>query len=146
MKKRVKISIRKSDKKIFINIYNKKDGVVVEADDFSLNSNSKYCVKYSSRWFALRSIFSMAFSLRKKTPEIEINSVNTNIDSFIKKNLEAIFVGLEALGLADRNTFYNRSDMSFHREESKWLVKEFNKLNREKFIKYLKKHLKNNQM
>ena len=29
MKKRVKISIRKSDKKIFINIYNKKDGVFV---------------------------------------------------------------------------------------------------------------------
>ena len=88
----------------------------------------------------------MAFSLRKRTPEIEINSVNTNIDSFIKKNLEAIFVGLETLGLADRNTFYNRSDMSFHREESKWLVKEFSKLNREKFTKYLKKHLKNNQM
>ena len=146
MKKRVKISIRKSDKKIFINIYNKKDGVVVEANDFGLNSNSKYCIKYSSKWFAFRSIFSMAFSLKRKTPEIEINSVNTNIDSFIKKNLEAIFVGLETLGLADRNTFYNRSDMSFHREESKWLVKEFNKLNREKFTKYLKKHLKNNQM
>ena len=144
MKKRVKISIRKSDKKIFINIYNKKDGVVVEADDFSLNSNSKYCVKYSSKWFAFRSVLSIAFSLKKKTPEIEINSVNTNIDSFIKKNLEAIFMGLEALGLADRNTFYNRSDMSFHKEESKWLVKEFNKLNREKFTKYLKKHLKNN--
>ena len=142
MKKRVKISIRKSDKKIFINIYNKKDGVVVEADDFSLNSNSKYCVKYSSKWFAFRSVLSIAFSLKKKTPEIEINSVNTNIDSFIKKNLEAIFVGLEALGLADRNTFYNRSDMSFHKEESKWLVKEFNRLNREKFTKYLKKHLK----
>ena len=92
----------------------------------------------------------MAFSLKKKTPEIEINSVNANIrihiDSFIKKNLEAIFVGLETLGLADRNTFYNRSDMSFHRDESKWLVKEFSKLNREKFTKYLKKHLKNNQM
>ena len=146
MKKRVKISIRKSDKKIFINIYNKKDGVVVEANDFGLNSNSKYYVKYSSKWFAFKSIFSMAFSLKKKTPEIEINSINTNIDSFIKKNLEAIFVGLETLGLADRNTFYNRSDMSFHREESKWLVKEFSKLNREKFIKYLKKHLKNNQM
>ena len=146
MKKRVKISIRKSDKKIFINIYNKKDGVVVEANDFGLNSNSKYYVKYSSGWFAFRSIFSIAFSLRKRTPEIEINSVNTNIDSFIKKNLEAIFVGLETLGLADRNTFYNRSDMSFHKEESKWLVKEFNKLNREKFTKYLKKHLKNNQM
>ena len=146
MKKRVKISIRKSDKKIFINIYNKKDGVVVEANDFGLNSNSKYYVKYSSRWFAFKSIFSMAFSLRKKIPEIEINSINANIDSFIKKNLEAIFVGLETLGLADRKTFYNRSDMSFHREESKWLVKEFNKLNREKFTKYLKKHLKNNQM
>ena len=146
MKKRVKISIRKSDKKIFINIYNKKDGVVVEANDFGLNSNSKYCVKYSSRWFAFRSIFSIAFSLRRRTPEIEINSVNTNMDSFIKKNLEAIFVGLETLGLADRNTFYNKNDMSFHREESKWLVKEFNKLNREKFTKYLKKHLKNNQM
>ena len=144
MKKRVKISIRKSDKKIFINIYNKKDGVVVEADDFSLNSNSKYCVKYSSGWFAFRSVLSIAFSLKKKTPEIEINSVNTNIDSFIKKNLEAIFMGLEALGLADRNTFYNRSDMSFHREESKRLVKEFSKINREKFTKYLKKHLKNN--
>ena len=146
MKKRVKISIRKSDKKIFINIYNKKDGVVVEANDFGLNSNSKYYVKYSSRWFAFKSIFSIAFSLRKKTPEIEINSVNANTDSFIKKNLEAIFVGLEALGLADRNTFYNKNDMSFHKEESKWLVKEFNKLNREKFTKYLKKHLKNNQM
>ena len=146
MKKRVKISIRKSDKKIFINIYNKKDGVVVEANDFGLNSNSKYYVKYSCRWFAFKSILSIAFSLRKKTPEIEINSINANIDSFIKKNLEAIFVGLETLGLADRNTFYNRSDMSFHKEESKWLVKEFNKLNREKFIKYLKKHLKNNQM
>ena len=146
MKKRVKISIRKSDKKIFINIYNKKDGVVVEANDFGLNSNSKYYVKYSSRWFAFKSIFSIAFSLRRKTPEIEINSVNANTDSFIKKNLEAIFVGLETLSLADRNTFYNRSDMSFHREESKWLVREFNKLNREKFIKYLKKHLKNNQM
>lgn len=144
MKKRVKISIRKSDKKIFINIYNKKDGVVVETNDFGLNSNSKYCVKYSSKWFTLRSIFSMAFSFKKKIPEIEINSVNVNTDSFIKKNLEAIFVGLEALGLADRNTFYNRSDMSFHREESKWLVKEFSKLNREKFTKYLKKHLKNN--
>ena len=146
MKKRVKISIRKSDKKIFINIYNKKDGVVVEANEFGLSSNSKYYVRYSSRWFAFKSIFSIAFSLRRKTPEIEINSVNANIDSFIKKNLEAIFMGLETLGLADRNTFYNRSDMSFHREESKWLVKEFSKLNREKFIKYLKKHLKNNQM
>ena len=146
MKKRVKISIRKSDKKIFINIYNKKDGVVVEANEFGLSSNSKYHTKYSSRWFAFKSIFSIAFSLRKRTPEIEINSVNTNIDSFIKKNLEAIFVGLETVGLADRNTFYNKSDMSFHREESKWLVKEFSKLNREKFTKYLKKHLKNNQM
>ena len=144
MKKRVKISIRKSDKKIFINIYNKKDGVIVEADDFSLNSNSKYCVKYSSGWFALKNIFSIAFSLKKKTPEIEINSVNINIDSFIKKNLEAIFIGLEALGLADRNTFYNKNEMSFHREESKWLVKEFDRLNKDKFTKYLKKHLKNN--
>ena len=144
MKKRVKISIRKSDKKIFINIYNKKDGVVVEPNDFGLNSNSKYYVKYSSRWFAFKSIFSIAFHLRKKTPEIEINSVIATTDSFIKKNLEAIFVGLETLGLADRNTFYNRSDMSFHREESKLLVKEFSKLNREKFTKYLKKHLKNN--
>ena len=146
MKKRVKISIRKSDKKIFINIYNKKDGVVVEADEFWLSSNSKYCVKYSSRWFAFKSIFSIAFSLKKKIPEIEISSVNVNTDSFIKKNLEAIFVGLEALGLADRNIFYNKNDMSFHKEESKWLVKEFNKLNKEKFTKYLKKHLKNNQM
>ena len=144
MKKRVKISIRKSDKKIFINIYSKKDGVVVEANDFGLNSNSKYCVKYSSRWFAFKNIFSIAFSLKRKTPEIEINSINTSIDSFVKKNLEAIFVGLEALGLADRNTFYNKSDMSFHREESKWLVKEFDRLNKEKFTKYLKKHLKNN--
>lgn len=144
MKKRVKISIRKSDKKIFINIYNKKDGVVVEANDFGLSPNSKYHVEYSSRWFAFRSIFSIAFSLKKKTPEIEISSANVNIDSFIKKNLEAIFVGLEALGLADRNTFYNRSDMSFRKGESKWLVKEFSKLNREKFTKYLKKHLKNN--
>ena len=142
MKKRVKINIKKSDKKIFINIYNKKDGVVVEANDFGLNLNSKYHVKYSSGWFAFRSIFSIAFSLKKKTPEIEISSVNVNMDSFIKKNLEAIFVGLEALGLADKNTFYNRSGMNFYREESKWLVKEFNKLNREKFTKYLKKHLK----
>jgi hypothetical protein len=72
------------------------------------------------------------------------NKEYEQVDSFIKKNLEAIFVGLEALGLADRNTFYNRSDMSFRKEESKWLVKEFSKLNREKFTKYLKKHLKNN--
>ena len=91
MKKRVKISIRKSDKKIFINIYNKKDGVVVEANDFGLNSNSKYYVKYSSRWFAFKSIFSIAFSLRKRTPEIEINSVNTNIDSFIRKNRRYLY-------------------------------------------------------
>ena len=144
MKKRVKISIRKSDKKIFINIYNKKDGVIVEADDFSLNSNSKYCVRYSSKWFALKNIFSIAFSLKKKTPEIKIDSVNINTDSFIKKNLEAIFIGLEALGLADRNTFYNKNEMSFYRDESKWLVKEFDRLNKDKFTKYLKKHLKNN--
>ena len=144
MKKRVKISIRKSDKKIFINIYNKKDGVIVEANDFGLNSNSKYCAIYSSGWFALKNIFSIAFSLKKKTPEIEINSVNINIDSFIKKNLEAIFIGLEALGLADRNTFYNKNEKSFHREESKWLIKEFDRLNKDKFTKYLKKHLKNN--
>jgi hypothetical protein len=43
------VSPKGSDKKIFINIYNKKDGVVVEANDFGLSLNSKYHVKYSSR-------------------------------------------------------------------------------------------------
>ena len=38
----------------------------------------------------------------------------------------------------------NKNEMSFHREESKWLVKEFDRLNKDKFTKYLKKHLKNN--
>lgn len=147
MKDEIVYEIRKGIKEIdgtegiIIKVQNTKDYIIIEdhvivEDDYMLLSiEHLYNIRYSSKWYAFRVLFNYLFRFKK-----------TNIKYVLKIDIEKycsdIFIGLEELGVVTKNQFYYKDSeiYAFHPGEPVWLGEERVELNKEKFIKYLKRN------
>lgn len=133
--------IRKGNKEIdntegiIIKVQNTKDYIIVEDDYLLLGIKHLYNIRYSSKWYAFKVLLNYMFGFKKVKPKYVLN-LNIN------KYPVDIFMGLEELGIVTKNQFYYKlSEVSgMHPEEPIWLGDERVDLNKEKFIKYLKRN------
>lgn len=121
---------------IIIKVQNTKDYVIVEDDYMLLSIEHLYNIRYSSKWYAFRVLFNYLFRFKKTNIKYVLK-----ID--IKKYCSDIFIGLEELGVVTKNQFYYKDSeiYAFHPGEPVWLGEKRVELNKEKFIKYLKRNI-----
>lgn len=121
---------------IIIKVQNTKDYIIIEDYYLLLGTRHLYNIRYSSKWYAFRVLFNYLFKFKK-----------INIKYILKIDIEKycldIFIGLEGLGVVTKNKFYYKDSKiySFHPGEPIWLVEKRVELNKEKFIKYLKRNI-----
>lgn len=142
MKDEIVYEIRKGIKEIdntegvIIKVQNTKDYIIIEDDYMLLGIRHLYNIRYSSKWYTFRVLFNYLFKFKK-----------INIKYILKIDIEKycldIFIGLEELGVVTKNQFYYKDSELYnsHPAEPVWLGKERVELNKEKFIKYLKRNM-----
>lgn len=144
--KKIIIEIRKGIKDIddtdgiILRIADTKDFIVVENDSVTFGDKDIFHVRFSSMWFVLKAMFRYFFTRKR---EIEFRLKDTEWKILLDKYLLDIFYGLEELGVASRKEFYYslRDLIDIHPAEPSGLGDELMRLNRDKFAKYLMRHI-----
>lgn len=144
--KKIIIEIRKGIKDvddtdgIILRIADTKDFIVVENDSVMFGDKDIFHVRFSSMWFVLKTMFRYFFTRKR---EVEFRLKDTEWKILLDKYLLDIFYGLEELGIVNKKEFYYslKDLIDMHPAEPSGPGDELVRLNRDKFTKYLMRHM-----